>query len=366
VREGDAAAVKSIFDQVNIGGIASQSRIIRSSTAELWGETDGGLTQAFGRTYNDLIKGGVDVVVTGSFFVDGKCRLSPTMIVAEHAAFVARLGQIVGQVHAAGGKIVVQLVHAGAKSGHVEGDARPLAPSDVELMPGSPAREMTRDDIAAAAGYFARAAVRCREAGAVGVQILAGHGYLISQFLSPHFKKRSDEYGGAIENRARILFEVYEAVRQATGPGYPIWVKINSHDLVPDTIRRDEFIWVCRELGNMGIDAIEVSAGLGLGRDSTPARFIKDESDEGSFAAEALALAACLKTQIILTGGFRTPDVIENYLNKGEIEAIGLSRPLIREPGLVNRWRGGQREKSTCVSCNKCFRPKTHPGCQQG
>jgi len=298
-------------------------------------------------------------------FVNGKIRLNPVMTNVDHDEFVPGLSKITSKVHEAGGKMVVQIVHVGAKAAHFEVEAQSLSPSGFELVPGKPAKEITRAEIAEVASHFAKAAARCKAGGADGVQILAGHGYLLSQFLSPHFNKRTDEYGGEIANRGRIVIEVYEAMRKEVGPDYPIWIKINSNDLVEKSINMEEFLWLCQELDKKGIDAIEVSAGIGVDRDSSPAKPIKEEADEASYAKATLALAACVKATVIGVGGFRTPSVIDEFLNKGNITAVGLSRPLVREPGLVNRWKGTNKDKATCISCNKCFRPKAGYGCQQ-
>ena len=154
------------------------------------------------------------------------------------------------------------------------------------------------------------------------------------------------------------------AMRRKAGEDFPLWIKINCKDLVEESITMEECLWLCAEMEGLGLAAIELSAGMGYGRSSSPSKTIADESEEGSFAAEALALADAVRIPVISTGGFRTPDVMERWLNAGHIAAIGLSRPLICEPGLVKRWASGDRQKARCISCSKCYRPKDGYGCQ--
>jgi len=252
----------------------------------------------------------------------------------------------------------VQLVHSGAKATPPDGNGQPLGPSEITLIPDKPARAMTKAEIADLAVSFAKAAARCREAGADGVQIHGAHGYLISQFLSPYCNKRDDEYGGEIANRGRVALELLDAMRLETGGDYPIWIKINSKDLVEESITMQECVWLCKEMERRGLQAIELSAGLGFGRTTSPSKLIASESEEGSFAPEALVMAEQASIPVISVGGFRTPDVMDEWLNKGRLEAIALCRPLICEPDLVKRWREGDRTKARCESCNKCYRLK--------
>jgi 2,4-dienoyl-CoA reductase-like NADH-dependent reductase (Old Yellow Enzyme family) len=219
---------------------------------------------------------------------------------------------------------------------------------------------MTEDEIRAVTQDFVNAALLCKEAGVDGVQLHAAHGYLLSQFLSPCYNTRTDAYGGSIENRARLLFEVYDAVRAAVGDDYPIFIKINASDLEDGGLTEAESTWVCQQLDARGIDAVELSSGVGLSRNSRPSPKIPDEEAEGCFAAPAQALAEVIGAPVISVGGYRTPAIIERFLNEGNIAAIALCRPLIREPALAARWQAGDTRKADCISCSKCFIPRVH------
>ena len=250
------------------------------------------------------------------------------------------------------------------KAYQVDNGGLPLGPSDMVTAPDRESKSMTHAAIQAVAASFAAAASRCKAAGADAVQIHSAHGYLLSEFLNPYFNKRADEYGGHISGRGRIVLEVYEAVRSAVGSDYPVWIKINCKDFTEPSITSDEFLWICKELDKRGIDAIEVSGGASVDTKSSSMQIIRKESDEGSFVQEALQLADSVSASVVSVCGFRTPAIMENWLNKGGIEALSLCRPLISEPKLVSRWQNGDLRKARCISCNKCFSPQDGIACR--
>ncbi|MDR0469940.1 MAG: NADH:flavin oxidoreductase [Peptococcaceae bacterium] len=356
--------MKSVFDPILIGNLQVKNRIVRSATAEMFADEEKLLIGDYLSLYRSLAEGGVGTIITGLIAVDRNARVRQWMPRADSDSFIEDFRSIADAVHAHGCKIVVQLAHSGGMNRMTEGDDRPMSASEITMIPDKPAREMTKQDIADVVESYAKAAAICKEADADGVQIHGAHGYLVTQFLSPFYNKRTDNYGGGIENRGRIVIEMVDAMRDKTGDDYPLWIKINCKDLVEESITPAEFIWLCKELEKHGLNAIEVSAGVVFNSDTVPFKMIRDEADEGTFAPEALTLAEEVSIPVISTGGFRTPDVIDGWLNKGHIAAIGLCRPLICEPGLINRWQAGDKGKARCLSCNKCLMPKDGFGCK--
>ncbi|MGL5049739.1 MAG: NADH:flavin oxidoreductase, partial [Fusobacteriaceae bacterium] len=207
------------------------------------------------------------------------------------------------------------------------------------------------------------AALRVKKSGFDGVEIHSAHGYLLSQFLSPYYNKRCDEYGGSIENRGRIIFEIFNAIREAVGKEFQIWIKLNSADYVKEGgLTEEDSIYVAKKLSELGIDAIEVSGGNGsikevvknnLGAARTKVILSKD--NESYFKDYAKKLAEIVETPIILIGGNRHIDVMENILNNSKIEYFSMARPLTCEPNLVNIWMSGDLKRPKCISCNKCY-----------
>lgn len=349
---------------MTIGKISLKNRVIRSATLEAALNRSGNFSEELCRIYGDLSKGGVAAIITGMMGVDENSRLFPKMADTQAENFIPELKKVCDLVHADKCACIVQISHCGLQANVLGSTDRPLAPSEMEVRPGVRTKAMTKEDIAAVVKAFAKTAARCREAGADGVQIHGAHGYLLSQFLTPVFNQRSDEYGGDIAGRGRIVLEVYDAVRKEVGPDFGVWIKINSTDGPDLSITPEEFTSICSELDKRGIDAIEVSGGLGINKKSTPSLVIKEEKDEGSFADAALALSNTIQTPVISVGGYRTLSRLEEWLNKGNIAALAMSRPLISEPDLVRRWQNGDLKKARCISCNKCFMPKGRFGCQ--
>ncbi|MCC8195035.1 MAG: NADH:flavin oxidoreductase [Deltaproteobacteria bacterium] len=356
--------MKSLFDPVTIGNLSLKNRIIRSATHERANDANGRFAPFLAPIYEGLAKGGVAAIVTGMMGAGHNSRLLPSTVDANGATAVPELRILGDLVHGYDCKLLVQLSHCGQRSTVTVDDGPAWGPVAAVQASGKPVKAMTRADIAAVAEGFADAAARCREAGVDGVELHGAHGYGLSQFLSPYFNKRTDEYGGDIAARARIVFEVHDAVRRKAGPEYPVWIKLNGTDLAEEGTTWEELLWLCKELEKRGIDAVECSGGIGEDARSKSAQFVKDEKDEGTFAPQALKLAAALTIPVISVCGYRTPSVINEWLNKGDIAAVSLCRPLLSEPDLVARWASGDLAKSRCISCNRCYTPEKGYGCQ--
>ncbi|MBQ4200367.1 MAG: NADH:flavin oxidoreductase, partial [Kiritimatiellae bacterium] len=197
-------------------------------------------------------------------------------------------------------------------------------------------------------------AARAERAGYDGVQIHAAHFFYLSKFISPLFNHRNDRFGGSPKNRARILVEILAAMRERTRPGFAVAIKINSDDYQPGGLTQNGFLVAGKMLSDAGIDAIEVSANY------TSRPNIRAGVNECSFLPAAEALAAIVKTPVVLVGGVRSLETANAVLAKTAIQYIALSCPLIREPNLINRWQAGDIRPSTCISCNACYRTPAH------
>lgn len=348
--------MKTLFDSVTLGKLKLKNRLVRSATMEIGLTKNGTVSPELKEIHERLAKGETGLIITGMMGVGPNACLSPDMVKIYDGSFVEEFSKIPPAIHRFGAKIVVQIAHCGIKAAVTDGTSFPLGPSEAEFLPEKPAKAMTKDDIARTVRDFAKAALKCKEAGADGIQLHAAHGYLLSQFLSPYHNKRQDEYGGSIENRARIVFDVYEAVRTAVGAAYPVLIKINTNDMVDGGLSEEESTWVCQELDKRGIDAVELSGGLGLSSKTNPAQRMPPASEEGYFSRAALNLAEKISAPVITVGGYRTPEVMEQVLNKGKIAAVSLCRPLICDPELPLKWKNSDNSKGRCVSCNKCFK----------
>jgi 2,4-dienoyl-CoA reductase-like NADH-dependent reductase (Old Yellow Enzyme family) len=218
---------------------------------------------------------------------------------------------------------------------------------------------VTQDEILEISERFALAAVRAGKAGFDGVQVHAAHGYLLSQFFSPFHNKREDGYGGSVERRARIALEVVGRVRDAIGPRRALLIKMNSEDFVEGGFSVENMLEVSALLEKAGVDAIELSGGSPFSPKYVSYRYgpIKSEQDEVYYREAARRYKERVRVPLVLVGGIRSYGVAERLVGEGVADYISLCRPLIREPGLINRWKSGDTRKSRCLSDNLCFEP---------
>ena len=236
-------------------------------------------------------------------------------------------------------------------------------------------REVTPTEIERIIGAFAEGIVRAREAGFDGVQLHAAHGYLLSSFLSPGTNRRDDQYGGSTENRTRIVREIYKQARSKVGNDFPILIKMNTTDFLPGGMDMTEAVRVGKMLSDTGFTAIEASGGMWeattrpkeeLGWDPVilpeSRTGIKSKGQEAYFLPGANALKEEIAAPIILVGGLRSFSRIEKVLNSKAADFVSLSRPLIRQPDLPNRWFSGEgADKAECISCNACLPIRNAP-----
>ena len=347
--------MKTLFDEIEIAGMKLKNRFIRSATFDGFSDEHGCPTPSLYAIYEDLARGGVGTIITGLTSVSNTEQLMGRQMAIHDDSFIPGYRIMTDAAHRRGAAIIMQLACHGSQYREDAGVKPIWGPSAVEdIAYKKTAQEMSREEIARMREDFANGAFRAKQAGFDGVQLHAAHGYLLSKFLTPYYNQRSDEYGGSIENRGRALFETYQAVREKVGPDYPVLIKINCEDFMEQGMTFEECRCVCARLAELGIDAIEVSGGSFSSRpNESPAR-----KEEGYFRWHADQLARELPVPVIVVGGNRDYETMTNLIRESAIIAVSLSRPLIRECALVERWKGEDRSRALCVSCNKCFNPK--------
>ncbi|WP_031482692.1 oxidoreductase [Maridesulfovibrio frigidus] len=348
--------MSKLFEPTEINRLNIKNRFVRSATYEAMSGLDGKVQDQLLSYMADLAKGDVGLIISGHTHVVLEGQAGPRQMGIYSDDMLDGLKKMTATIHENGSLVAAQLAHAG-KKGIGCGEYGPLGPSDDFEEKVLIASAMTAKDIDRTAKAFAKAAIRAVKSGFDAVQIHAAHGYLLSQFLSPHYNKRGDEYGGKLENRARFLLQVCDKVRESVGPSFPVMVKINSEDFVKNGMTEEETIEVCRMLEEHTVDAIEISGGTFESGKFTPSRAGTSKSEDREFYYEETAklLKEKINIPLILVGGFLSFNVVEKAVTSGLADYIALSRPLIREPHLIKRWAEGNREKATCISCNKCF-----------
>jgi 2,4-dienoyl-CoA reductase-like NADH-dependent reductase (Old Yellow Enzyme family) len=340
-----------------------QNRLVRSATWEGMCDVEGRPLPKLISFYRDLALGKVGLIITGYTFVSPEGKQLPGKMGIHTDDFADVMKDMTRTVHDAGGRICIQLVHAGGQTDAGNAGRQPIAPSAVKIdqYPELPA-EITREDIARLIRAFGDGARRAQKWGFDAVQLHGAHGYLINQFLSPLANRRQDEYGGSIENRCRFLLETYEAVRSAVGPDFPVMVKLNGSDNIGGGLSLADSLFAAQALDKAGIDCIEVSGGTPASGDQNPVRLKIDSQEKEAYnLSSAKEIHAAVKCPIMVVGGFRSFAVSEKTVQESA-DYISMARPFIREPGLAKRWQEGDRSAARCISCNSCFKPGLKEG----
>jgi len=354
--------MSKMFEPVTIKNIEIRNRIARSATYEGMGNHNGEPGPRLAQLYNSLAEGGIGLIVTSAALIErfkmplpeGADMAYPTYIDTDDVIELWK--PIVADVKSRGAAIAMQIVHIGRQEAPVlRMGEPPIAPSAVEeresgVMP----REMSIEEIKEMIEKFAQACRRVKEAGFDAVQLHGGHGYLISNFISPYTNRRTDEYGGDTAHRAKFIVDIVARARELVGEDYPIMIKMNCDDFVPEGLTKDEAARVASVIEEGGIDCIEVTGGIYESRKEMSRKGINTEEKEAYLRAYAEALREAVSIPLILVGGMRSPSVIEKVLAEGIADMVSLSRPFIREPRLVKRWMQGDTARATCISCNQC------------
>jgi len=384
----------SPFDPLKIGTLEIPGRIYKSATSETSADADGFVTEQLIQFYERMARGGTPMMITGNIYAGPLGKSTRNMTGIDSDEKIAGLRRLTDRVHGHGSLIFIQISHCGRQTIEDVVGFKPVAPSAVkEPAMGSMPREITLDEISVVIEEFAAGAARAVRAGFDGIEIHGGHGYLISQFLTPHTNRRRDDYGGSLENRTRLLCEILRAVRQAVGPDFPILLKLNGVDALPGRagLGTEDLLRVGTIAQAEGIDAIEISVGhyesgfrmcagsfsgfyldflkYGSGRDMPPLRKLVLRllhplldrlsgwmwpRKEGFNLQYARKFKEALDIPVICVGGFQTLAGIQGALDRGEADAVSCGRQLIADPFFVQNLRTGTQGPS-CDFCNRCL-----------
>ncbi|HKN19092.1 MAG TPA: NADH:flavin oxidoreductase [Dissulfurispiraceae bacterium] len=356
--------MKKLFELSTINGMTLANRFVRSATWEGMCESNGRPTAKLAACYRELAAGSVGLIITGYAFVRPDGKQLPGKMGIDTDNFAADMRNLTRAVHNEGGKICIQLVHAGGQTSAKIAGRRPLAPSAVKVEQFSEEPEaMSQNDIDEIVAAFGNAARRAKEYGFDAVQLHSAHGYLINQFLSPLTNRRTDGYGGSVENRCRFLVEVYRQVRSEVGRDFPVFVKLNGSDNLEGGLDLSDAVYAAHLLDDEKIDAIEVSGGTSASGEKVPVRIgINSPEQEGYNLSLAREIKKAVRCPVMTVGGFRSLNVINKALIEDGIDYISMARPFVREPRLIKRWQESNRSPARCISCNGCFKPGLKEG----
>lgn len=345
-----------LFEPIRIGSMELKNRGAMMPMATDLADRDGVVTSRQIRYYQERARGGMGLIVTEYTGVDDEDSIpSIHNLRIARDYHVSEMEKLTDAVHLYGAKIICQIHHGGATSNPAFTGRQNIAPSAVPIADGRPVpREMTLDDIRRVQGKFVEAAARCAKAGFDGVELHGAHGYLIAQFFSKYYNRRTDEYGGNVENRCRFVAEIIADIRARLGKGFPVTLRMCGDEMTPveGFLTLEESLEVARYLEGCGIDAISISCGSARNGDANCEPF---SYRTGWKAGVARAYKEALSIPVIATGTVKTPEDAERMLEQGVCDIVGLGRSALADPEFMRKARAGRvDEVRGCIGCLYC------------
>jgi 2,4-dienoyl-CoA reductase (NADPH2) len=345
--------ITKLFEPISIGPVSLANRVVMTAM-HLNYTPNGEMTDRFINFYKARALGGTGLIVIGGAEIDDEASGIDLMLSIKDDRYIPGLRRFTDALHAVGGKVAVQLYMAGAYSFCSMKGLPLLAPSEyVSHFTRQPTKAMTREDIERVQQDFVQAARRAKQAGFDAVEVLASAGYLICQFLSPATNRRTDEYGGPLENRMRFGLETIQRVRKEVGPDIALIVRVAGNDFVPDSHTNQEARLFAAAVEKAGADCINVTGGW---HESRVPQITMDLPQAG-YAYLARGIKQVVKVPVVSCNRINDPFVAEELLTEGVADLIGMARGLIADPDFVNKARQGKFDEiRQCVACNqRCF-----------
>lgn len=314
-----------LLQLLQAGPLSLTHRLIMPPMATSKAEADGRVSQAIVDYYKEKTAGGyLSLVIIEHSFIDPKGKASKNQLSVADDSMIENLASLAQVIHKNSTKTVMQINHAGSAASREVTGLTPVAPSAV-INPrtgGELPHELTHEEIADIIQAFKMAARRTKESGFDGVEIHSAHGYLLNQFLSPLTNKRTDEYGGSLENRIRLHLQIIKAVRAEVGQDYPILLRLGASDYMEGGTTLEDSQYAAREFEKAGVNVLDISAGL--------CGYIRP-AGEGRFPALTEGIKKVVSIPVILTGGITQIDTAEQLLIEGKADLIGVGRAILHD-----------------------------------
>lgn len=353
-----------LFAPGRIGRLHLRNRIILAALSTNSADAEGGVTPHTLEFYRVRAAGGVALTLVEATIVQPNTNATGPHLGVWDDRFLPGLSRLARVIRESGSIPVLQLFHGGPKApGRWNGGAQPVSASAVPLLEDEPPRPLTLGEIREVVADFGRAGVRAREAGFDGVELHAAHFYLLSAFSSPHTNTREDAYGGSVENRGRLLVEVARAVKAGAGRDFPLLVKMNVREELPDGITVEDAATIARALEGEGVDAIETSSYVNPHTRRTSGIFTVKVTSMGK-ATDPVAVNAGfagelrrrLRIPVICVGRVNHPDVGEAVLAEGKADFVSMGRALIADPYLPRKAAEGRADEIVpCTASLYCY-----------
>ena len=340
-----------IFSPLTVKNMTIKNRIVMMPMGTNYGEQNGEMSFLHINYYEQRAKGGTGLIIVENASIDSpQGSNGTTQLRIDHDNYLPRLFKFCENIHRYGTKIAIQINHAGASAISSRINMQPVSASDVPSKEGGEIpRPLSREEILHIVKKYGEAAKHAQTAGFDAVEIHAGHSYLISQFLSPITNKRTDEFGGSVENRTRFCRMVIDEVRKQVGPFFPIMLRLSADELMEGGNTLDDTLEYLDYLQEE-VDIFDVSCGLnGSIQYQIDANYLPD----GWRSYMAKAVKEKFNKPCISMGNIRDPKVAERILADGDADLIGMGRGLIADPAWVNKVATGHEcDLRKCISCN--------------
>lgn len=340
-----------IFEPLTIKRTTIKNRIAMTPMGTNYGETSGEMSSRHMNYYNQRAKGGTGLIILENANVQYPQGSNGTsQIRIDHDSFMPRYYQLVENLHKHGATVAIQINHAGASASSARTGTETVSSSDIPTKTGGEKpRPMTREEIETTVKKYGEAAKRAQDIGFDAVEIHMGHSYLLSQFISPYYNKRTDEFGGSVENRMRFPRMVLEEVRKKVGPWFPMIIRISADEKVEGGNTLEDTLEYLAYLDEF-VDLYDVSAGL---NPSLQYQIDSNFLPDGWRSYMARAVKEKFGKPVMNAGNYRDPEVVEKVLASGDVDLVGMGRGLIADPNWVRKVENGDEEMlRKCISCN--------------
>jgi 2,4-dienoyl-CoA reductase-like NADH-dependent reductase (Old Yellow Enzyme family) len=345
---------------IAIGGVQLRNRLLMAPITTNYADERGTVTEKTLGFYEERARGGAGALIFEAVSINPRSRL----VVRQHGlhddAFIPGLREVTRRVHGHGAAIFVQLCHGGPKAGSAINGLQPVSASEVPVKVADIPRAITREEISQAIEDFALAAQRAREAGFDGVELHAAHFYLLSAFLSGYLNRRTDEYGGSVENRSRLTCQVVQAVKRRAGEDYPVICRIHGRESLPGGIDEAEARLLARLLAGAAADALHISAAIFPVNPKLAASFAiqvggppSRDVPSGCYLPYAAGVKQAVGIPVIAVGKLNEPSVAEGVVRDGVADAVAIGRGLIADPYLPEKVLAGRWDE--IVRCEDCL-----------
>ncbi|MBE0068368.1 FAD-dependent oxidoreductase [Thermoanaerobacterium thermosaccharolyticum] len=350
-----------LLSKGKIGTMETRNRIVMTAMGNALANNDGTVSQRDINFYGARAKGGVGLIITECTIVDERGKGNTKQICVYDDRFIPGLKALADEVHKYGGKIAVQIYHPGRQGiSAINGNLPMMAPSDVECkVVRQPVQAMSIEQIEEMVNKFVDAAVRIKNAGIDGVEVHGAHGYLINQFLSPYTNKRTDKYGGNLENRMRFLEEIVVGIKEKCGRDFPLLVRLSVDEflgmvgLPNEGLHIEEGVKIAKRLEELGVDALDISCGI---YETMNVAWEPSSYEQGWKVHLAETIKKSVNIPVIGVSVYRDPEFANRMIEEGKIDFAGSARQHFADPEWANKAKEGRLDEiRKCISCLYCM-----------